>query len=105
MLGLQPYQGRKLAYGLNVEDDLVRPVSTLIANLYAVFEKNDCSLAEINPLVITRDKRVLAVDAKLDIDDDALFRHADMEQLRDTEQEKRVAIDPVLGLQPYQGRW
>ena len=87
VLGLQPYQGRKLAYGLNVGDELVRPVSALIANLYKVFEDNDCSLAEINPLVITRDKRVLAVDAKLNIDDDALFRHAELEKLRDTEQE------------------
>jgi len=87
VVGLQPYQGRKLAYGLNVGDDLVLPVSALIASLYALFEKYDCSLAEINPLVITGDRRVVAVDAKLSLDDDALFRHPDVEKLRDPEQE------------------
>lgn len=87
VLGLQPYQGRKLAYGLNVKPELVRPVATLIGNLYRAFEENDCSLAEINPLVITGDGRVLAVDGKLSFDDDGMFRHKDLEELHDPEQE------------------
>ena len=87
VLGLQPYQGRKLAYGLNIKPELIRPVATLIGSLYRLFEANDCSLAEINPLVVTMDDRVLAVDAKLNFDDDALFRHKETAELRDSDQE------------------
>ncbi len=87
VLGLEPFQGRKLAYGLNAEPELVRPISSVIENLYKAFVDNDCSLAEINPLVITADGRVLAVDAKLSLDDDAMFRHAHLENLHDPEQE------------------
>ena len=87
VLGLQPFQARNLAYALNVEAALVRPVGTLIENLYRAFKENDCSLAEINPLVITTDGRALAVDAKLDFDDDAMFRHAALNELHDPEQE------------------
>jgi len=87
VLGLQPYQGRKLAYGLNSDAALVRPIAELIGNLYDAFVARDCSLVEINPLVITADGRLLAVDAKLSIDDDALFRHRDLLELRDPLQE------------------
>ena len=60
-----PNQARTLAYGLNLNPDLVPPVASLLGNLYNVFETYDCSLAEINPLVVTTDERLLAVDAKL----------------------------------------
>ena len=93
LLGLQPYQGRKLAYGLNLKPELVRPVAELIANLYKVFEAYDCSMAEINPLVVTADDRVLAVDAKLNFDDDALFRHSDVQDLHDPEQEDPQEVE------------
>ena len=86
-LGLQPYQGRKLAYGLNLKPEQVRTVAGLIGDLYKVFEAHDCSLVEINPLVVTADDRVLAVDAKLSFDDDALFRQPELEGLRDPDQE------------------
>lgn len=86
-LGMQPFQARNLAYALNVDAALVRPVGALIENLYRAFKENDCSLAEINPLVITADGRALAVDAKLDFDDDAMFRHAALNELHDPEQE------------------
>ena len=86
-IGLQAYQGRRLAYGLNVDAALVRPVAALVENLYRAFRENDCSLAEINPLVITADGRALAADAKVDFDDDALFRHPDFAELHDPEQE------------------
>ena len=92
VLGLQPYQGRKLAYGLDVNAELVRTVAGLIGNLYKVFESNDCSLAEINPLAITTDGGVLAVDAKLAFDDDALFRHPELQKLRDPEQEDPLEV-------------
>ncbi len=87
VLGLQPFQARNLAYALNVDAALVRRVGALIENLYRAFKENECSLAEINPLVITTDGRALAVDAKLDFDDDAMFRHAALNELHDPEQE------------------
>ena len=87
MLGLRPYQCRQLAYHLNVTAEQIRPVVELLANLYTVFEDNDCSLVEINPLATCVDGRVLAADAKLSLDDDALFRHPDLRGLRDPDQE------------------
>ena len=92
VLGLQPYQGRKLAYGMNVGSDLARSVAGLIGNLYRAFETYDCSLAEINPLVITKDSRALAVDVKLNIDDDAIFRHPELGELDDTEQADALEV-------------
>ncbi len=92
MLGFLPYQGRTLAYQLNLAGGLVRQAGTIIERLYAVFDENDCSLAEINPLVVTRDGRLLAVDAKLDVDDDALFRRAGIAELRDEEQEDPLEV-------------
>jgi succinyl-CoA synthetase beta subunit len=86
-LGLQPYQGRRLAYELNVAPGQVRALSGLIESLYRVFDDNDCSLAEINPLVVTRDGQVLAADAKLAFDDDALFKHPELDELKDPEQD------------------
>ena len=93
MLGFVPYQGRTLAYELKLTGGLVRQAGTIIERLYAVFDENDCSLAEINPLVVTRDGRLLAVDAKLDVDDDALFRHAGIAELRDAEQEDPLEVE------------
>ena len=86
-LGLMPFQSRRLAYGLKVDAALVRPVVDIIASVYRVFETLDCSLAEINPLVVTSDGRVLAVDAKLNFDDDALFKRPELRQMYDVEQE------------------
>lgn len=93
VLGLQPFQGRGLAYGLNLEGSLIRPVGTLIENLCRAFQENDCSLAEINPLVITKDGRALAVDAKLNFDDDAMFRHKNLTELYDAEQEDAGEVE------------
>ena len=93
VLGLQPFQGRKLAYGLGVADSLNRPVAALMASLYKLFEENDCSLVEINPLGVTSDGRALAMDAKINIDDDAMFRHRDIAGLRDTEQEDPLEVE------------
>ena len=92
VLGLQPFQGRKLAYGLGVAPELNRPVAGLMSSLYKLFEENDCSLVEINPLGVTSDGRVLAMDAKIDIDDDAMFRHRDLAGLRDVEQEDPLEV-------------
>ncbi len=93
VLGLLPYQGRKVAYGLNMTADQIRPVSSMMTKLYDVFLKNDCSLVEINPLVVTKDGRVLAADAKLNIDDDAMFRHRDLQGLHDPDQEDQLEAE------------
>ena len=88
MLGLQPYQARTLAYGLNVEPAQVRPIAEMLVKMYEVFEAYDCSLLEINPLVVTASGRVVAADAKISIDDDAMFRHTELQELRDPDQEE-----------------
>jgi len=93
VIGFQPFMGRKLAYGINLPRDLVRPAGTLFANLYRLFESLDCSLAEINPLVITKDNRLLAADAKLSFDDDALGRHPELAALRDERQEDPLDVE------------
>jgi len=93
IIGLQPFQCRNLAYGLNLPADLIRPAATLIANLYKVFQAKDCSLAEINPLAITAEGQLVALDAKLNFDDDALFRHAELQELRDTDQEDPLEVE------------
>ena len=93
VLGLQPFQGRKLAYGLGVADSLNRPVAGLMSSLYKLFEENDCSLVEINPLGVTTDARVLAMDAKINIDDDAMFRHRELRTLRDIGQEDPLEVE------------
>ncbi|GBD11288.1 Succinate--CoA ligase [ADP-forming] subunit beta [bacterium HR23] len=87
LLGLMPFQGRQLAYALGLPPSLVRPFADTAVGIYRLFVEKDCSLVEINPLAITTDGRLLAVDAKVNLDDDALFRHPDLEALRDRTQE------------------
>ncbi len=91
--GFQPFLGRRLAYGLNLEPEQIRPATQLIGNLYRVFQEKDCSLVEINPLIVTADGRLLALDAKLNIDDNALFRHRDYAELRDPSQEDPLELE------------
>ncbi|MBT9159307.1 MAG: Succinate--CoA ligase (ADP-forming) subunit beta [Dehalococcoidia bacterium] len=93
MLEFQPFVARRIAFGLNLEAEQIRPAAALISGLYRLFRARDCSLAEINPLVVTTDGRLLALDAKLDFDDNALYRHQDIAALRDTEQENPLEVD------------
>ena len=93
IIGFQPYMGRRAAAALGLPKALVRPAGALFANLYDMFESLDCSLIEINPLVITSDGRLLAADAKMDFDDDALGRHPDLASLRDTGQEDPLDVE------------
>lgn len=93
VIGLQPFQCRYLAYGLGLPGELIRPASALIANLYRVFEAKDCTLAEINPLALTEEGQLLALDAKLDFEDDALARHLEVRDLRDTDQEDPLELE------------
>jgi succinyl-CoA synthetase beta subunit len=91
-IGLQPFQGRKLSYGMNLDGGQIGEGARLMANLYKLFMDNDCSLAEINPLVVTTGGKLLALDAKLNFDDNALFRHKDIQELQDKEQEDPLEI-------------
>jgi len=91
-IGFQQYQGRELALALGLGGDLMRPAVQAMSGLYRAFVENDCSLAEINPLVVTTDARLLAADAKLNIDDSALYRHKDIAALRDTAEEDPLEV-------------
>ncbi|MGA1643466.1 MAG: ADP-forming succinate--CoA ligase subunit beta [bacterium] len=89
-IGMRPYQATELAYGLEIEKinpKLIRPAAALFQGLYEAFVNEDCSLVEINPLVLTGDGRVIALDSKITIDDNALFRHKDTLELRDLDEE------------------
>ena len=86
-VGLLPFQARKLTYKLNVPKQLVNEMVKNMAGLYSLVIACDCSLAEINPLAITADGNVVAIDAKLNFDDNALFRHEAIAELQDTEEE------------------
>ncbi len=89
-IGMRPYQATELAYGLEIDKinpKLIRPAAVLFQGLYEAFVNEDCSLVEINPLVLTGDGRVIALDSKITIDDNALFRHKDTLELRDLDEE------------------
>jgi succinyl-CoA synthetase beta subunit len=87
LYGVQSFAARNLARELAGNAELAKPMTDIIEKLYQVFDGTDASLAEINPLVVTKDGRVLALDAKLNFDDNALYRHTDIEAMRDTEAE------------------
>jgi succinyl-CoA synthetase beta subunit len=92
-LGLQPFQARTLAFGLGLARDQWKSGVALIANLFRAYLAKDCSLAEINPLVVTRDGRVMALDAKLNFDDSALYRHPEIVALRDFNEETPLDVE------------
>lgn len=85
--GLQPYQARQLAFGLGLNKTQSRQFADLISALYRLYEENDASLVEVNPLIITKDGDVLSLDAKINIEDNALFRQKALLELRDLSQE------------------
>ena len=89
-IGLRPYQASELAFGLKIDEinpKLIRPTVAVFMSLYETFMQEDCSLLEINPLVLTGDGRVIALDAKLSFDDNAMYRHKDNLALRDKDEE------------------
>ena len=86
-LGFQPYHGRKIAYSLGIQGKSIRDAVSFFKNIYNTFTKNDASLIEINPLVINKDDKLLALDAKMSFDDNALFKHPNIMQLRDKTEE------------------
>ena len=92
-VGLQPFQGRRLAYDLELPPNLVRPFTELVSHCYQAYMEKDCSMVEVNPLVVTRDGHLLALDAKVSLDDDALFRHPDEAALHDPGQGAPLEVE------------
>jgi succinyl-CoA synthetase beta subunit len=92
-LGLADFQARRLAFGLGLTGESFKQGTALIRNLFRLYLAKDCSLAEINPLVVTKDGRVLALDAKLNFDDNALYRHKDIVELRDIHEEDPLDVE------------
>ena len=87
LVGMQPYYARKVASGLGLEPKTGGALVKFLLAMYRAFTELDCSQIEINPLVITKDETVIALDAKINFDDNALFRHKDVEELRDEDEE------------------
>ncbi len=99
-VGFQPHQGRELAFAVGLDGDLLRPAVAVMSAMVDAFEASDGSLVEINPLAVTKDGKLLAADAKFSTDDSADFRHADLLEIRDREQEdprEVIASDAGLG--------
>ena len=93
LLGLQGYHCRQLAFGLNLPAAAIKAFTPMIQNLYRLFVDYDCSLVEINPLVITAEEAVIALDAKLNFDDNALFRHQEILAYRDLDEENPLEVE------------
>jgi succinyl-CoA synthetase beta subunit len=91
--GFQPHHGRALAYALKLEGDLNKQAQTLARQLYDAFVALDCAMLEINPLATTGDGRLLVLDAKMSFDSNAMFRHADLEALRDESEEDPIEVE------------
>ncbi|HJV44104.1 MAG TPA: ADP-forming succinate--CoA ligase subunit beta [Bacillota bacterium] len=92
-VGLLAFQARRLAYSINIPKELVNKAANFMMSLYQAFVDKDCSIAEINPLVVTGDGNVMALDAKLNFDSNALFRHKDVVALRDLDEEDSKEIE------------
>lgn len=93
LIGLAPYQARRIAYNIGIPNELVNQAVKFMTGLYTVFIEKDCSIAEINPLVVTGDGKVMALDAKLNFDSNALFRHPDILAYRDFDEEDPKEIE------------
>ncbi len=95
-VGFQPYNGRNVAFALGLpamEPAVVNPFIQMLGNLYRLFMEKNAAMVEINPLVITGDKKLIALDGKVSFDDNALFRHADVQQMRDLNEEDPLEIE------------
>jgi succinyl-CoA synthetase beta subunit len=110
LIGFQDFHGRRLAYEAKVAPDVVRPIGAMLAKLYEVFVAEEATLVEVNPLIITPEREVRALDAKVTLDGNALFRHAENAQLRDISGEDKqermaqergltyVKLDGIIGV-------
>lgn len=91
-MGLRPFQARKIAFGLGLDSSLVSKAARFMMALYQAFESSDASLAEINPLVVTEEGDLVALDAKMDVDDNALYRQPEIQEMRDFQEEDPLEI-------------
>ncbi|PYS38540.1 MAG: ADP-forming succinate--CoA ligase subunit beta [Acidobacteria bacterium] len=92
-VGFRPFQARKLAFALGLPAELVSQAARFMQSLYAAYEQMDASLLEINPFLLTKDNRLIALDAKVNFDDNALFRHPEFRELRDLNEEEPLEIE------------
>jgi succinyl-CoA synthetase beta subunit len=92
-VGFRPFQARKLAFALGLPAELVNQAAKFMQSLYGAYEQMDASLLEINPFLLTKDKRLIALDAKVNFDDNALYRHQDFHALRDLNEEEPLEIE------------
>jgi succinyl-CoA synthetase beta subunit len=93
LLGIQAYHCRAVAFGLNLSPAVMKPFVAMLKKLYRLFVDYDCSLVEINPLVITAEEAVMALDAKVNFDDNALFKHPDIHEYRDIDEEDPLEVE------------
>jgi succinyl-CoA synthetase beta subunit len=93
LVGIQSFHCREVAFGLNLPSSVMRPFVSMLGSLYRLFMDYDCSLVEINPLVITAENTVIALDAKVDFDDNALYRHKDIIEYRDIDEEDPLEVE------------
>ena len=106
VVGLAPFQARRIAFNINIPDELVNKAVKFMLGLYTAFVEKDCSIAEINPLVVTGDGNVLALDAKMNFDDNGLYRHKDIVEFRDLDEEDAKEIEASkYDLKLYFFRW
>ena len=92
-VGFQPFQARKLAFALELPNELISQAAKFMQSLCTAYESMDASLVEINPFLLTKDNRLIALDAKINFDDNALFRHPDFRDLRDLNEEEPLEIE------------
>lgn len=92
-VGIQPFQCRRIAYALGLSGKTVNKAVGFITALYRLYKENDCSIAEINPIILTAGDDLLALDCKINLDDNALFRHKALEEMRDTSDENPVDVE------------
>ncbi|HSK73800.1 MAG TPA: ADP-forming succinate--CoA ligase subunit beta [Pyrinomonadaceae bacterium] len=92
-VGFRPFQARKLAFGLGLPSELVNQAAKFMISLYEAYEKMDASILEINPFLLTKDNRLIALDAKVNFDDNAMFRHKNYAELRDLNEEEPLEIE------------
>ena len=93
MMGISGYQLREVAFGLNIPKTAIKEFSAMLKNFYDMFVEKDCSMVEINPLILTSDDRVIALDAKVDFDSNALGKHKELLELRDLDEEDPLEVE------------
>ncbi len=93
LVGIEPYHCREVAFGLGLSPEVNKQFYSMLTKLYSLFVSRDCSLIEINPLVVTEENAIIALDAKIDIDSNGLYRQKDLEDLRDTDEEDPLEVE------------